>query len=72
MEESALDFFVVCSKVLPYVKRMVIDESKDFILTDYPRASKSGDIYHFTEYLDLDIKVEAEKPERVKIFNFKE
>ena len=37
-----IDFFVVCSKVLPYVTRMVIDESKKFVLTNYKNAAKTG------------------------------
>ena len=75
IEESILDFFVVCSKVLPYITRMVIDESKKFVLTNYRNVTKTGkavDTDHFTEYLDLDIKVEPEKPERVEIFNFRD
>ena len=75
IEESILYFFVVCSKVLPFVKRMVIDESKNYILTNYRQVGKTGksiDSDHFTEYLDLDIALENVKPERVEIFSFKE
>ena len=74
-EESVLDFFVVCSKVLPFVQRMVIDESKDYILTNYRQVGNTGkaiDSDHFTQFMDLDIRVEPEKPERVEIFNFNE
>ena len=42
IEESILDFFVVCSKVLPYITRMVIDESKKFVLTNYRNVTKTG------------------------------
>ena len=52
IEESILDFFVVCSKVLPFVKKMVIDESKNYILTNYRKVGKTGksiDSDHFTE-----------------------
>ena len=34
-ELSILDFFVVCDRVLPFVQKMVIDESRTFILTNY-------------------------------------
>ena len=54
---------------------MVIDESKKFVLTNYRNVTKTGkavDTDHFTKYLDLDIKVEPEKPERVEIFNFRD
>ena len=74
-EESILDFFVVCSKVLPFVTKMVIDESKKFVLTNYRKVGKTGksvDSDHFTEYLDLDIEIEKVRTERVEILNFKE
>ena len=38
LEESVLDFFVVCSKILPFVSKMVIDERKEHILTNYRNA----------------------------------
>ena len=60
-EQSVIDFFVVCRKVLPYVKKMIIDEKKEFILTNYERArfnGKSIDTDHFTQYIDLDIAIE--------------
>ena len=39
-ETSILDFFVVCSRVLPYVSRMKIDDDKKYILTNYKPARK--------------------------------
>ena len=35
LEESVLDVFVVCDKVLEYVTKMVVDEEKQFVLTNY-------------------------------------
>ena len=73
-EESVLDFFVVCSLVLPFVTRMVIDEQKKHILTNYYPARKSGkavDSDHFTEFMDLNLKFCKAKPERIELFNFK-
>ena len=75
LEESILDFFVVCSYVLPYVKQMVIDESKKYILTNYHPAKKNGkaiDSDHLTQYMDVDLKFSKEKPERREILNFKD
>ena len=74
MEKSVLDFFVVCSRILPYVTSMVIDEEKKYILTNYKTAkkgSKATDSDHFTEYLDVNLKIISEKPVRKEIFNFK-
>ena len=54
-EESVLDFFVVCNRVLPFVKKMVIDDKKEYILTNYQAArggGKATNTDHFTEYLD--------------------
>ena len=41
LEESILDFFVVCSRILPYVTKMVIDENKKHVLTNYKTAKES-------------------------------
>ena len=69
IEKSVLDFFVVCDRVLPFVVKMNIDESKQFILTNYASAKNGGqakDTDHFTQYLDLNLKVDRQKPERVE------
>ena len=74
-EKSILDFFVVCSSILPYVTKMVIDEKKQYILTNYRPAKKNGraiDSDHMTLYMDINIEYETIKPERQEIFNFKE
>ena len=53
---------------------MVIDEKKEYILTNYQSAKGGGKAInsdHFTEYLDLDLQFVSEKPERVEFFDFK-
>ena len=42
VEKSVLDFFVVCSRILPYITSMVIDEEKKHILTNYKTAKKGS------------------------------
>ena len=67
LEESILDFFVVCQYVLPYVTQMVIDEDKQHILTNYHPAINSGkaiDSDHMTEYMDVNIKFGKLKRDR--------
>ena len=74
-ELSVLDFFIVCSSVLPFVTKMVLDEAKDFILTNYKQGRRSGkavDTDHNTQYMDVDIEIEVNKPERVEIYDFKD
>ena len=74
-EKSVLDFFVICNRVLPYLTKMVVDERKQHILTNYQNLKTGGkvvDTDHCTEYIDLDMEIISQKPERREIFNFKE
>ena len=73
-EESILDFFVVCHRVLPHVTKMVIDNHKEHILTNYQAVKNGGKAIntdHFTEYMDVDLKIVSEKPERLKFITIK-
>ena len=73
-EASVLDFFVVCDRVLPYIRKMKIDEDKEFVLTNYSRVKidgKATDSDHNTQFMDLDLEIESFKPKRTEIFNFK-
>ena len=75
IEKSILDFFVVCSRLLPYVSQMVIDEKKEHVLTNYKgvkKGRKAIDSDHFTQYMDLDLEVKKEIPERREVFNFED
>ena len=52
---------------------MVIDEKRKYILTNYKPARKGEKAInsdHFTEYLDIDLKIKPTKPVRKEIFNF--
>ena len=74
LETSVLDFFVICDRVLPFVTKMVIDEGKKHVLTNFEQVRKGGeaiDSDHHTQYMDLELEIESEKPERVEIYNFK-
>ena len=74
LEQSVLDFFIVCNLILPFIKKMVIDEDGRHILTNYEQVRQRGkatDSDHATEYLDLEMKIVTEKPSRNEIWNFK-
>ena len=74
VEKSVLDFFVVCDRVLPYITRMVIDEERNYVLTNFEKVRKGGEATnsdHNTQFMDLDLKIESEKPVRTEMFNFK-
>ena len=73
-EESILDFFIVCSKILPYVLKMKIDQEKKYVLTNYNPASKglkAIDSDHFTQFVDLKLTTKEVKHERSYFFNYK-
>ena len=75
LEESILDFYVVCDRVLPYIVRMEIDESKKYVLTNYEQVRKGGkaaDTDHATQIMDVDLELLTEKPVRTELFNFKD
>ena len=68
-------FFVVCNLVFPHLKRMVVDEAKKYVLTNYEqvqRGGKAADSDHATEFMDLDLKVKTEKIKRLELWNFKD
>ena len=74
LEESVLDFFVVCDLVRPHITKMVIDENGKYILTNYEQVrygGKASSSDHATQYLDLDLKVVTEKPKRREIWSLK-
>ena len=74
LEESVLDFFVVCDLIRPHITKMVIDEDGKYILTNYEQAKyggKASNSDHATMYLDLDLKVVPDKPRRREIWNLK-
>ena len=74
LEESVLDFFVVCNLVLPHVTRMVIDEEKKHVLTNYQQiktGGKAADTDHNILYMDVNLKILTAKPERRVIWNLK-
>ena len=74
LEEAVLDVFVVCDRVLSYVKKMLVDEEKEFVLTNYNK--KNGEVVakdsdHNTLVMYMDIPYSNVKPKRVEIFNLR-
>ena len=74
LEESVLDFFVVCDTVMPHITKMVIDEEGKHVLTNYKNVKhggKASNSDHATQYVDLDLKINKNKPDRREILNLK-
>ena len=73
--KSTIDFFVVCERMLPYVKQMVIDNHKNHKIAHFHNVKKGGkpiDSDHFPMWLEIELKVSPEKPEKTEIQNFKD
>ena len=73
-EISIIDFFVVCPRVLQFIDKIVIDEDRNYILTNYKmRKGQNRPIEsdHNPLILDLNISFEKSMKERVEIYNLR-
>ena len=73
-EMSVLDFFVVCEQVLQFVNKMVVDEAKQYGLSNYfysNGVSHKKDSDHNALILYLELRVPVLEHERKEMFNFK-
>ena len=73
-EKSIIDFVVVCTHVLPYVTEMVIDESNQYITTNYTQVkntAKAIDSDHNTEFVKMSLMVVPVKQPKREIYNLK-
>ena len=74
LEQSVLDFFVVCDRVSNYLDKMIIDEERNFSLTNFSKklsGERSTDTDHMTLILDLEISVPKVIKQRVEFYNLK-
>ena len=74
IQKSVIDFFVVCQRLVPHVKEMVIDDKKGNILTNYfgpKKGKKAVDTDHMTMMLKMNLKTSSQKSQRIEIFDFK-
>ena len=73
-EKSALDVFLVCERVLPFVTKMFIDEKQESPLTNFTRLARGHKITetdHNKLELFLSIQAPVVKPIREVLYNFK-
>ena len=73
-ELSVLDVFVVCDKMLPFIKKIIIDEARTHVLTNFnpiKKGVRAIETDHNTEILELELSYQKKKPERKEVFNFK-
>ena len=73
-ERSILDVFITCSKILPYIKKMKIDEKRENTLVNFHNVKQDGRVIE-TDHNPLILEVKLEyspvKPDRIEIFQFK-
>ena len=73
-EKAVLDFFIVNEKLNPFLKRMIVDEKRNYSLGNYAQIKKNKRVIetdHNGLILELAIEFSAEKPERKEFFNFR-
>ena len=74
IEKSILDFFIVCDKVRSYIEKMIIDETRKHVLTNFNPIRNGGKAIesdHNTQILKLTLQYQKRITERIEIFNFK-
>ena len=72
VEESVIDFVVVCSRMLPYVTEMCIDNDNKYITTNYTQTKvKAINSDHNTIFVKMNLKSIPFKEPKREIFNLK-
>ena len=74
LEQAVLDFYIVNDKVAPFIKRMVVDENKEYCLSNFAQQKKNKKVIesdHNGLILDVSLKFSQKKPERHTMFNLK-
>ena len=74
-ENSVLDVFIVCQKVLEVIKHMKIDHVGHHSLSNFSSKKKTGKVTssdHYPVILSLDISIPVVKPVRSSHYNFKD
>ena len=74
VEQSILDVYVTCDKILPYITKMKVDESREYTLTNFSSVKKVGRVIktdHNPVILEINLQFSKLKTERIEIFNFK-
>ena len=73
-EQAAMDFFIVCKKVLPLVIKMHVDEQGEHQFSNFHGIQHNGKVIesdHAMTQLKHKIQFAHVKPTRTKSFNFK-
>ena len=73
-ENAILDFLIINEKMLPYFKNMVIDEERNFCLSNYAQYKKNRRVIetdHNSIIAEFNISIPKRKPDRIELFNLR-
>jgi hypothetical protein len=66
-EQSVLDLFLFCQKMLPYVNKMCVDEQGTYQLTKFSyKQNKITETDHSTLVLQINLEFAILKPQRIE------
>ena len=74
LEESVIDYFIVCKKVEPFVTKMVVDDKREKVLTKF--ATKNGDKVvkesdHNILICEFSFSVPRKEKQRTEVFTMR-
>ena len=71
-EESVLDLFLVCDKMLPFVTKLHVDVQGNHQLTNFSHnGGKVTETDHATVVLYVNMNFPIMKPQRIEEYNFR-
>ena len=73
-EHAILDFLIINEKMLPFLKKMLIDEERYFCLSNYAQYKKNKRVIetdHNSIIAEFSLSVPKRKPERIELFNLR-
>ena len=73
-EKAVLDFFIMNEIISPFLLKMLIDEERDFCLSNFSQMKQNRRVTetdHNLMYVHFDIVVPKRKTERVEVFNLR-
>ena len=74
LEEAVLDFFIINERMLPFLNKMIIDEDRNYCLSNFAQIRKNKRVIetdHNGLILEFDLQIAQRKPDRVEMFNMK-
>ena len=71
---AILDFFIINEKLRPFLSKMIIDEERNFCLSNFAQLKKNGRVIETDQnsmIADFDISILKRKPEPIELFNLR-